>query len=246
MILHRVPLGESHGFSLVEVLAATVLMGAILGVIATVTGQWLPNWNRGFAAAQRTESLALGLERIADDIASAEFIPAGGAGTLPVFAGTERSVIFVRTLVGPGNAPGLELVRIAEVEADGASVVRSRAPYIPATSGQRREPNWSDPVVLIRPPHRVSFAFSAADRVWQATWKDAKKLPQAVRIIVSARGQTQSFSTSTRVHTELPAACVGLKSPAACLKDGDPAEKQSEPEVPAKRSDLTITNRDLS
>ena len=242
MILRRVPVNESDGFSLVEVLAATVLMGAILAGLATVTGQWLPNWNRGFAAAQRTESLALGLERIADDIASAEFIPAGAAGTPPVFIGTDRSVIFVRTLVGPGNAPGLELVRIAEVEADGASLVRSRAPYIPATSGQRREPNWSDPVVLVRPPHRVSFAFSAADRIWQATWKDAKRLPQAVRIIVSARGQTQSFSTTTRVHTELPAACVGLKSPAACLKDGEPAEKQNEAEVPAKRSDLAVVN----
>jgi general secretion pathway protein J len=242
----RVPLGESHGFSLVEVLAATVLMAAILAALATVTGQWLPNWNRGFAAAQRVESLALGLERIADDISSAEFIPAGGAGTPPVFTGTDRSVMFVRTLVGPGNAPGLELVRIAEVEADGASLVRSRAPYMPATSGQRREPNWSDPVVLIRLPHRISFAFSAADRVWQATWKDAKRLPQAVRITVNARGQALSFSTSIRVHAELPAACVGLKSPAACLKDDEPAEKPNEPEAPAKRSDFTFANRGWS
>jgi general secretion pathway protein J len=246
MNLQHGPLRNSRGFTLIEVLAATVLMGAILGVIATVTGQWLPNWNRGFAAAQRTESLALGLERIADDIASAEFIPAGGAGTLPIFIGTERSVTFVRTLVGPGSAPGLELVRLAEVEADGASVVRSRAPYIPATSGQNREPNWSDPVVLVRPPHRVSFGFAAADRVWRTNWRDAKKLPQAVRIIVSARGQTQSFSTTVRVHTELPAACVGSKSPAACLQDGEPAQKPSEPEVPAKRSFLAVLDRDLS
>jgi general secretion pathway protein J len=246
MTLHPARLGENRGFSLVEVLAATVLMGAILAALATITGQWLPNWNRGFAAAQRMELLALGLERIGDDIASAEFIPAGGAGTPPVFLGTERSLMFVRTLVGPGNAPGLELVRIAEVESDGFSLVRSRAPYMPATSGQKREPNWSDPVVLIRSPYRISFAFSAADRVWQSTWKDAKRLPQAVRITVSASGQVLPFSTSIRVHAELPAACVGSKSPAACLNNEEPTEKPGEPELPAKRSELTPADRGLS
>jgi general secretion pathway protein J len=52
---------EVAGFTLVEVLMATALMGAILAALATVTAQWLPNWNRGFARVQRTENLALGL-----------------------------------------------------------------------------------------------------------------------------------------------------------------------------------------
>ena len=36
------------GFTLVEAMVATALMGMILAAIATVTAQWLPNWNRGF------------------------------------------------------------------------------------------------------------------------------------------------------------------------------------------------------
>ena len=67
------------GFTLVEALLATALMGAILAAIATVTAQWLPNWNRGFERVQRVELLALGLERIVADLAAAEFVTAGAA-----------------------------------------------------------------------------------------------------------------------------------------------------------------------
>ncbi|HEY0568878.1 MAG TPA: hypothetical protein VGD13_12280 [Xanthobacteraceae bacterium] len=239
-------LGEADAFTLVEVLAATVLMGAILAALGNVTGHWLPNWNRGFAAAQRLEALALGLERIAEDIASAEFIPAGGEGSFPVFQGTERSIVFVRTSVGPGGPSGLEFVRFAETESDGVNVVRSRAAYAPVapSGGQSNQPNWADPVVLIRPPHRITFSFSGPDRVWQKTWSEARKLPRAVRITVSAGGQALSFSTSTRVHAEFPAACVGLKNPASCLKDEQ--DKPAEPEAPAKRSELSVFKRGAS
>ena len=102
------------GFTLVEALLATALMGAILAAIATVTAQWLPNWNRGFVRVQRTETLAVGLERIVADLAAAEFITAGATIRQPVFDGTELSVTFLRTAIGPNTRPGLELVRIAE------------------------------------------------------------------------------------------------------------------------------------
>ena len=62
------------GFTLIEVLMATLLMTIILGALATVTSQWLPNWNRGMARVQRLEKLALGIERIAADLSVAEMI----------------------------------------------------------------------------------------------------------------------------------------------------------------------------
>src|SRR5205814_2503760 len=60
------------GFTLVEALLATALMAAILAAIGTVTAQWLPNWNRGFASVQRSEAFAIGLERVVADLAAAE------------------------------------------------------------------------------------------------------------------------------------------------------------------------------
>ena len=65
------------GFTLLEALIATALMGIILATLATITAHWLPNWNRGFARVQRNEQLALAVERVIADLAAAEFVPAG-------------------------------------------------------------------------------------------------------------------------------------------------------------------------
>ena len=57
------------GFTLVEALVATLLMGVILAALATVTGQWIPSWNRGLAGLRGTELAAEGLDRLAGDLA---------------------------------------------------------------------------------------------------------------------------------------------------------------------------------
>ena len=161
-------MAASAGFTLVEMLMAMALMAAILAALATVTAQWLPNWNRGFARVQRTEHLALGLERLVADLAAAEFIPAGGRDlTQPLFDGAELSVVFVRTALGPNTRPGLELIRIAEVGSErGPMLVRTRTPFVPITEGvnDRAAPSFTDPVVLLRPPFRVSFAYAEIGR----------------------------------------------------------------------------------
>ena len=64
------------GFSLLEALVALALTGMILSSLAMITAQWLPNWNRGFARVQGSETLALGLDRLISDMAAAEFVPA--------------------------------------------------------------------------------------------------------------------------------------------------------------------------
>src|SRR4030095_5674917 len=51
------------GFTLLEAVIALALMGIILGALATISSQWLPNWNRGIGRLQREEQLALALER---------------------------------------------------------------------------------------------------------------------------------------------------------------------------------------
>src|SRR5262249_43965569 len=58
------------GFTLLETLLATALFLIVIAALATITGQWLPAWNHGFARVQRTEHLAFGIERIVADVAS--------------------------------------------------------------------------------------------------------------------------------------------------------------------------------
>ena len=138
----RRALAEEAGFTLLEVLLATLLMTVILAALATVTAQWLPNWNRGIARVQRAERLATGLERIVADLSVAEQLPMNGDNRTPLFDGSELSVTFVRTALGPSVRPGLEIVRLVEAAERGRSrfiaiadrVARAYAPVVHLTA----------------------------------------------------------------------------------------------------------------
>ena len=210
------------GFTLMEVLMATALMGAILAALATVTAQWLPNWNRGFVRVQRNEHLALGLERLVADLAAAEFVTIGRSTPEPLFDGAELSVTFVRSAIGPNARSGLDLVRIAETGSDrGPVLVRARTQFVPVVEGvnDRMAPNFADPVVLVRAPFRITFSYAGADRVWKNTWRGVGVLPRAVRLTVRdiTTERTLAASTATLVHAEVPFDCMNTESVSDCL-----------------------------
>ena len=205
------------GFTLIEALVATALMGLTLAALATITAQWLPNWNHGVVRVQRNEQVALGLERLAADLAAADFIPANNQTRKPFFDGASRSVTFVRTALGPDTGPGLEFVRIAEISSErGPVLVRTRAPFVP---GIDRQPNFTDPVVLLRAPYRLSFSYAGIDRNWREDWREQIQLPNAVKLTVrdAATQRTLSVSTATLIHVDVPVDCIAAKSLAECL-----------------------------
>ena len=214
-------LASISGFTLIETLIATALMVAVLAALATVTAQWLPNWNRGFARVQRSDLLAVGLERIIADLAAAEFVQPNRQSKEPLFEGAELSVTFVRSALGPNSSRGLEIVRLAEI-ADGRNLalVRSRMPFtpLPPEGSVDSYLRFRDPVVLVRAPYRISFAYAGPDRVWRSTWGDASGLPRAVRITLrdAATQQTLSMSTATMIHVDVPAECVRPSPPPNC------------------------------
>jgi general secretion pathway protein J len=214
----RRALADEAGFTLIEVLMATLLMTVILAALATVTAQWLPNWNRGMARVQRAERLALGLDRIVADLSVAQMIPINGDAKAPLFEGSELAVTFVRTAIGPNARPGLEIIRLAEkADAQGLAMVRERARFTPMpTDAQIR---FADQVVLIRSPLRVTFSYAGPDQVWQPTWRGQMQLPDRIRIAVrdSATGQVLGVSSAAIVHISAPAECARAKNASACL-----------------------------
>jgi len=229
-IPRRAPAGEA-GFTLVEVLLATLLMTVILAALATVTAQWLPNWNRGMARVQRAERLAMGLDRIVADLSVAETIPVNGDAKTPLFEGSELAVTFLRTAVGPNARPGLEIIRLIEkADSQGLAMVRERAPFAPMPSDAQIR--FADQVVLIRSPLRVSFSYAGPDQVWQPDWRGKTQLPDMVRVTVrdSATGQVLAVSRAVTVHVNAPAECVRAKNPATCLtaKQKPDADKKEE------------------
>jgi general secretion pathway protein J len=228
----RRTVADEAGFTLIEVLMATLLMTVILGALATVTAQWLPNWNRGMARVQRAERLAIGIERIAADLAVAEMLPLNGSTKTLLFEGSELSVTFVRTAVGPNARPGLEIIRLIEkADNQGLALVRERTPFAPMpTDAQIR---FADQVVLIRSPFRVAFSYAGPDQVWQPTWRGQKQLPDMIRIAVRdvATGRVLSVSSAAIVHINAPAECARAKNASQCLTerlkpDSDKKEEQ--------------------
>jgi general secretion pathway protein J len=209
---------RTAGFTLIEALVATALMGLILAALATITARWLPNWNHGIARLQRHEQVAIGLERIAADLAAAEFIPISQEIQKPYFDGTNRSVTFVRTSLGPNRRPGLEVVRLAETASEqGALLVRTRAAFAPGADPKQLA--FTDPVVLLRAPYRISFSYAGADRNWRDDWRQQAQLPSAVklRMLDATTQRTLSVSTATLIHVEVPVDCIAAKSYAECL-----------------------------
>ena len=204
--------GES-GFTLFEALVAVALMGVLLATLSTVTAQWMPGWKAGFDRVQGADLLGLGLDRIAADLAAAEFVSSGAENPRLLFEGTATSVIFVRSAIGPNASAGLEIVHLSETDdARGRVLVRERAPFALAIAGavDASELEFTNPVVLVRPPFRVSFAFKGRDGIPNETWHDFKQLPNAVRVTVrnAMTDQILPVSTATLLNVNAPSECV--------------------------------------
>ena len=223
--------GEA-GFTLLEVLLATLLMTVILAALATVTAQWLPNWNRGIARVQRAERLAIGLDRALADLAVAEMVPMNSDNRRPLFDGSELVVTFMRTAVGPNTRPGLEIIRLIEkADQRGLALVRERAPFNPMPSDAQIR--FVDQVVLIRAPFRITFAYAGLDQVWQPTWRNQMQLPAAIRVAVrdAGTGQVLAVSSVAIVHVDASPECSRSKNIAACLaarEKGDADKKEEQ------------------
>ena len=195
------------GFTLIETLVAVALMGLIMSALATITAQWLPNWNRGIDRVQRSEQVAIAMERIAADLSAVAFVPPNRDQKKPLFDGSSLAITFVRSALGPNAGPGLDVVRIGESTDQGRLVtVRSRAPFGPLPQGVTvsEQVHVRDPVVLLRSPYRVSFSYAGKDRVWKDTWHDAEKLPVAVLVTVRdmASERVLPYSTVATIHVD--------------------------------------------
>src|SRR5260370_13369582 len=150
----------------------------------------------------------------------------GAASHVPMFDGREFAVMFVRTPLGPNTFTGLEVIRIEEASDNrGPALVRGTAPFTPLLR-DLAQVNFSDPVVLIRAPYRLSFSYAGPDRVWRDTWRGAAQLPRAIRASVrdSAASKVLAVSTSTVIRAELPARCAAATAGAECVY-ADPASK---------------------
>ena len=200
---------NESGFTLIETLVALALMGLVLSALANLTAQWLPSWNRGLDRIQRSELIGIALQRIADDLAAAQSVPISGSDKHPFFAGSEQSVTFVRTAIGPNAGPALDMVHLSETtDKAGLATVRSRMAFhpLPAGASISDQLHFGEPVVLLRAPYRLSFAYAGEDQAWKSSWQNSEKLPAKIRLTVrdASSGRVLTLSTVTAIHVQPP------------------------------------------
>ena len=75
--------GARAGFTLLEALLSVALMSAIVFMLSSVSGQWIPNWHHGFGRLQRIELLDLGLQRVVADLQASQFVTPAPAHRAP-------------------------------------------------------------------------------------------------------------------------------------------------------------------
>jgi general secretion pathway protein J len=215
------------GFTLIEAMLTMALMVFVIGALATMTREWLRNWDRGFARVQRVDLWAAGLDRLTADLAAAEYVSGGGPTPLPFFDGGERAVTFIRTAVGPNASTALEVVRIAD-EADdrGPALVRWTAPFAPK-DGNPVDGGFSNPVVIMRAPYPIAFSYAGRDRAWHDAWRGQAQLPRTIRVEVPGSAGRLLVSTSTVVRAELSAQCAApTATPGDCSGGGGSSPPQ--------------------
>jgi len=128
---------------------------------------------------------------------------------LPLFRGAEQSVMFVRSVLGPNGRPGLEIVRISEInDRNGPALVRMRAPFVLLKAGDPRADQipFVDPVVLLRLPYRISFAYAGLDGKWGSRWLNSGELPMSVRFDI------RDVERGTVIHANSPARQLSASS----------------------------------
>jgi general secretion pathway protein J len=224
------------GFTLIEALVALALTGLVLSALANLTAQWLPNWNRGLDRIQRSEMVGITLQRLADDLADALPVPASASDMGPFFSGSEQSITFVRTALGPNAGPELDVVHLGETtDKAGLATVRSRTQFrpMPPNASASNQFHFREPVVLLRAPYRLTFAYVGDDdEEWQSSWRDPGKLPSRIKLTVRDSSNGRAISTVTSIHVQSPPQDDGNASVPG-NQNGAPQANSSNPSQPA-------------
>ncbi|MGY4374213.1 hypothetical protein ACVWZ3_001852 [Bradyrhizobium sp. i1.3.6] len=111
-------------------------------------------------------------------------------------------------MLGPNGRPGLEIVRISEInDRNGPALVRTRAPFVLLKAGDPRADQipFVDPVVLLRLPYRISFAYAGLDGKWGSRWLNSGELPMSVRFDIRDVERGTVISSAARIHVETSA-----------------------------------------
>jgi len=226
----KAALTRRDGFTLIETLAALAVGSVVIIATAALIRNVSLNFDRGARSVSETERIALAVERLAADFASARFVTRATAGGPALAFSADRAdgeqpvrIMFVANAEVQSGRPGEEIVSLA-VERNGEAMrlVRRRA----AWSGSRmrfEDASFGDDVVLIDGRLDIGFLFarSAAGGglVWTSDWVGEASLPRFVRLVLRdpASGVDLLGEADFVIRADAPAGCARNEAGIGCL-----------------------------
>lgn len=183
------------GFTLLEVLAALVLLALLMVGIYAGIRTATATVRAGSAAIERNEQVATAQQFLRRELsqALAQTIARGADGSSTVFTGGARDMRYVAPLPGYLGQLGPQWQRLQLVDdgAGGLRLVLSLALLPP--DGQAPVP-LGEPQVLVDGIAAGGFSYSGVDASgrpvgWTPDWPDGRQLPSLVRVELRLRGQ---------------------------------------------------------
>jgi prepilin-type N-terminal cleavage/methylation domain-containing protein len=226
----KATLTRRDGFTLIETLAALAVGSVVIIATAALVRNVSLNFDRGARSVGETERIALAVERLAADLASARFVTRATAGGPAIAFSADRAdgerparIMFVADAEVQSGPQGEEIVSLA-VERNGEAMrlVRRRA----AWSGARmrfEDASLGDEVVLIDGRYDISFLFARADAggglVWTSDWVGETALPRFVRLVLRdpASGADLLGEADFVIRADAPAGCARNEVGIGCL-----------------------------
>lgn len=178
------------GFTLIEVLAALAITGALVSVALPYAARLATRWWVGERSVEVADGWMQALARLEDDLSQAMPLSLSrGAKSLVAFRSGPDFIEFVRPALGRGSATDLDTVLLDVRSTSRGMALMRRSGHFSADTFFAAPPSLGAPTTLIEGPFRLRFAVIDGHRTPQSKWEGDVEMPSAVQLsVVGAAG----------------------------------------------------------
>jgi general secretion pathway protein J len=189
-------MNRAHGFSLMEVLAALVLLTILLLGVYSGVRTATQTVRAGTAAAQRLDQIRSAQQLLRRELAQAMAAPIArdDHGDSIFFKGSAQQMSYVAPLPGYLGKLGAQLQTLSLVD-DGSNGKRLQLQLALLPPDGKPPQPLGEPQVLLDHVAAGGFFYRGVDAQghvgnWKDSWPDGRLLPSLVRVQLQARGTT--------------------------------------------------------
>jgi general secretion pathway protein J len=213
------------GFTLVELVAALIVIALTLGSVVTAVRLLGLSGERGARVIARQDMLSRGVDVLRRDIERLERVMRKREDALEfVFDGDEKSLTFVLIEPAVPSRPGPYFIFYYVEQGEGSNaLVRGRVPY-DAMAKDIRRLRPQDEVSVLEGPYDFRFAYllrEGGQESWIPRWLNHDRLPALIKLEMVGRGRAADLPPLVfRQRIDAEQGCIKDKAGPCTLRSG--------------------------